>query len=184
MNTLIRRVGMAVVCSSMLLGAGARAQQGFFTPEDVIKYTPDWHGERFPDGRPKVPDSILDRMKSLKPAIKGREPLSDLKGVAVGLFFEKPSTRTRTSFEMATFRLGGFPVYLAADDANHFLPCRIVAFEPVLRIAHAAVVEMNFSHKAASLARIVNGIFDGGAIAFFPQKQVLIRKLDFAAVAY
>ena len=67
MNTLIRRVGMAVVCSSMMLGAmpGARAQQGFFTPEDVIKYTPDWHGERFPDGRPKVPDSILDRMKSV-----------------------------------------------------------------------------------------------------------------------
>ena len=28
----------------------ARAQQGFFTPEDVIKYSPDWHGERFPDG--------------------------------------------------------------------------------------------------------------------------------------
>ena len=41
----------------------ACAQQGFFTSEDVIKYTPDWHGERFPDGRPKVPDDILDRMK-------------------------------------------------------------------------------------------------------------------------
>jgi regulator of RNase E activity RraA len=44
---------------------GARAQQGFFTPEDVIKYTPDWHGERFPDGRPKIPDDILDRMKTV-----------------------------------------------------------------------------------------------------------------------
>ncbi|MFP5207608.1 MAG: RraA family protein, partial [Acidobacteriota bacterium] len=41
------------------------AQQEFFTREDVIKYTPDWHGERFPDGRPKVPDDILDRMKSV-----------------------------------------------------------------------------------------------------------------------
>lgn len=41
------------------------AQQGFFTPEDVIKYTPDWHGERFADGRPKVPDDILDRMKNV-----------------------------------------------------------------------------------------------------------------------
>lgn len=41
----------------------AAAQQGFFTREDVIKYTPEWKGERFPDGRPKVPDSILDRMK-------------------------------------------------------------------------------------------------------------------------
>jgi regulator of RNase E activity RraA len=43
----------------------ARAQQGFFTREDVIKYTPDWQGERFPDGRPKVPDAILDRMKNV-----------------------------------------------------------------------------------------------------------------------
>ena len=31
----------------------ARGQQRFFTSEDVIKYTPDWHGERFPDGRSK-----------------------------------------------------------------------------------------------------------------------------------
>ena len=42
---------------------GVWAQQGFFSPEDVIKYTPDWHGVRFSDGRPKVPDDILDRMK-------------------------------------------------------------------------------------------------------------------------
>lgn len=43
----------------------AAAQQGFFTAQDVIKYTPEWKGERFADGRPKVPDSILDRMKSV-----------------------------------------------------------------------------------------------------------------------
>ena len=40
-------------------------QEGFFTRDEVIKYTPDWHGERFPDGRPKVPDDILDRMKNV-----------------------------------------------------------------------------------------------------------------------
>jgi regulator of RNase E activity RraA len=70
MNTTIRqfrRAAVTAVCSSMLWGAflGAHAQQGFFTREDVIKYTPDWQGERFPDGRPKVPDSILDRMKNV-----------------------------------------------------------------------------------------------------------------------
>lgn len=43
----------------------AAAQQGFFQAADVIKYTPEWKGERFPDGRPKVPDSILDRMKTV-----------------------------------------------------------------------------------------------------------------------
>ncbi len=54
-----------VLCLGLLAAnvPGVRAQQGFFTPEDVIKYTPDWHGERFADGRPKVPDDILDRMK-------------------------------------------------------------------------------------------------------------------------
>lgn len=31
--------------------------------EQLILLTPDWKGERFPDGRPKVPDSILERMK-------------------------------------------------------------------------------------------------------------------------
>ena len=34
----------------------------------------------------------------------------------VGLLFEKPSTRTRPSFEVATIRLGGDPVYLPAGE--------------------------------------------------------------------
>jgi ornithine carbamoyltransferase len=59
---------------------------------------------------------ILDKIRSLKPAMKRRGPLSELRGIAVGLYFEMPSTRTRTSFEVATARLGGHPVYLPADD--------------------------------------------------------------------
>jgi regulator of RNase E activity RraA len=30
--------------------------------EELIAFTPRWEGERFDDGRPKVPDDILDRM--------------------------------------------------------------------------------------------------------------------------
>jgi regulator of RNase E activity RraA len=57
---------LAALCLvPVLLSPPARAQQGFFTAEDVIKYTPDWHGDRFPDGRPKVPDDVLDRMKTV-----------------------------------------------------------------------------------------------------------------------
>jgi regulator of RNase E activity RraA len=33
--------------------------------EELIFLTPSWKGERFPDGRPKVPDNILRRMKSV-----------------------------------------------------------------------------------------------------------------------
>jgi len=36
-----------------------------FTREHLIKYTPEWEGERFPSGRPKVPDDILERMKQV-----------------------------------------------------------------------------------------------------------------------
>ena len=32
------------------------------TKEELIDYTPEWDGERFEDGRPKVPDDILERM--------------------------------------------------------------------------------------------------------------------------
>src|SRR6478752_7992363 len=43
----------------------ALAHQGFVPREEVIHNTPEWKGERFPDGRPKVPDAILDRMKNV-----------------------------------------------------------------------------------------------------------------------
>ena len=40
---------------------GVDAQQ--ISKEELLFLTPEWKGERFPDGRPKVPDAILDRMK-------------------------------------------------------------------------------------------------------------------------
>lgn len=41
----------------------AEAQLGLFSTEQRIAFTPDWHGERFADGRPKVADAILARLK-------------------------------------------------------------------------------------------------------------------------
>ncbi|MDA0333635.1 MAG: RraA family protein [bacterium] len=35
------------------------------TAEELIDYTPDWTGERFNDGRPKVADDILQRMRKV-----------------------------------------------------------------------------------------------------------------------
>ncbi len=39
------------------------AQPLSMTKEEIIQYTPLWKGERFDDGRPKVSDKILARMK-------------------------------------------------------------------------------------------------------------------------
>jgi 4-hydroxy-4-methyl-2-oxoglutarate aldolase len=46
-----------------MLSIPARAQLGLFTAEQRIAFTPDWHGERFADGRPKVSDEVLARLK-------------------------------------------------------------------------------------------------------------------------
>ncbi len=35
------------------------------TPEEIIAFTPEWTGERSADGRPRVPDGILERMYSV-----------------------------------------------------------------------------------------------------------------------
>lgn len=37
----------------------------FGNPEDIIQITRDWTGERFEDGRPKVPDDIVRRMEKV-----------------------------------------------------------------------------------------------------------------------
>ena len=57
--------------------------------------------------------ALLDRADALKAA-----PLSSraLEGRSVALIFEKPSTRTRLSFEAGVFELGGQPIVLRRDE--------------------------------------------------------------------
>jgi ornithine carbamoyltransferase len=58
-------------------------------------------------------DALLDRALALK-----AEPLSSraLEGRSVALVFQKPSTRTRLSFEVGVHELSGHPVVLRADE--------------------------------------------------------------------
>ena len=53
------------IAGAFLVAIQAFAQPGIFSKEDLIAYTPEWQGERFDDGRPKVPDDVLDRMKAV-----------------------------------------------------------------------------------------------------------------------
>ena len=61
-------------------------------------------------------DRVLARAKAIKTLIKRGRSLTTLRGKIAGLLFEKPSTRTRASFEVATRRLGGDSIYLAASE--------------------------------------------------------------------
>ena len=48
---------------AIMLGIQLQAQEVQMSKEELISLTPLWKGERFADGRPKVPDAILKRMK-------------------------------------------------------------------------------------------------------------------------
>jgi len=41
------------------------AQLDLFSTEQRVEFTPEWHGQRFSDGRPNVPDSVLTRLKNV-----------------------------------------------------------------------------------------------------------------------
>ncbi|MBV8863801.1 MAG: RraA family protein [Acidobacteriaceae bacterium] len=47
---------------ALAFAGSAFAQLGMFTTEQRIAITSEWKGERFQDGRPKVPDEVLQRL--------------------------------------------------------------------------------------------------------------------------
>ena len=53
---------LAVLILSCLLSFGQNVGS---TPEYIKALTPEWKGERFSDGRPKVSDAILERLKNI-----------------------------------------------------------------------------------------------------------------------
>jgi ornithine carbamoyltransferase len=57
--------------------------------------------------------ALLDRAAQLKRAPRSSSALAER---VVGLVFEKPSTRTRVSFEVGIVELGGHPVVLRGDE--------------------------------------------------------------------
>ncbi len=65
----------------------------------------------------KTLQAILDDARDLKRTLRSGKPCpKPLAGKSVAMIFEKPSTRTRISFEVGISQLGGTPVVLSAND--------------------------------------------------------------------
>jgi 4-hydroxy-4-methyl-2-oxoglutarate aldolase len=49
----------------LMLSTTVLAQQVTFTKEQIIALTPEWKGDRLPDGRPATSDKLLERLKNI-----------------------------------------------------------------------------------------------------------------------
>lgn len=61
-------------------------------------------------------EQVLDLTKTLKAENKAGKPHPLLNGRTLGMIFEKSSTRTRVSFEVGMYQLGGMALYLSSND--------------------------------------------------------------------
>lgn len=109
-------------------------------------------------------DFIYDLAQNLKAGVGGFE--KPLTSKSIGLIFQKPSNRTRVSFEVGIFQLGGNSIYLGFDDI------KLGTRESIKDIARVqsryldGIIARTFSHKdVVSLAKystipVINGLSD------------------------
>ncbi len=63
-------------------------------------------------------EKIFDEARRLKKALKEGKPHASLKGKTLGMIFDKSSTRTRISFEVGMYQLGGIALFLNSRDTQ------------------------------------------------------------------
>ncbi len=62
--------------------------------------------------------ALLERTAELKEMQKAGTPHQSLQGKSLGMIFEKSSTRTRVSFDVGIFQLGGQAIFLSPKDTQ------------------------------------------------------------------
>ena len=94
----------------------------------------------------------LDEVFALARDLKARpqEYRDALRGKTLAMIFQKPSTRTRVSFEVGMFQLGGHGLYLGAD-----------------------AIQLNRGETVADTARVLSRMVDGIMARVFAHQDVL-----------
>jgi ornithine carbamoyltransferase len=101
------------------------------------------------DYSPEEIGDLLDLAAELKEKQKQNVPHPYLQGKALGMIFQKSSTRTRVSFEVAMYQLGGHPLFLNAND-----------------------LQLNRGETIADTARTLSRFLDGIMIRTYSQADV------------
>jgi ornithine carbamoyltransferase len=116
---------------------------------------------------PEELNALLERALELKTGRSRGEGGSALRGRSVGLVFEKPSTRTRVSFEVGVAELGGTPLVLRGDELQLSRGESVADTGRVLsRYLHGLVVRAGSDELPAQLAEgaavpVINGLTPG-----------------------
>jgi ornithine carbamoyltransferase len=90
---------------------------------------------------------LLDRSEFYREGKGSRSEL--LSGKGIGLIFEKSSTRTRVSFEMAVWQLAGYPLFLSSED-----------------------IQIKRGETIADTARVLSGYLSGLVIRTYEQRKI------------
>jgi ornithine carbamoyltransferase len=116
------------------------------------------------DLTPEQLHDVLDYARELKDSYEGNEQL--LEDQTLAMVFEKPSTRTRVSFETGMTKLGGHAIFLGPDDIHlgHGEPVRDTA-RAISRYADFIMARVFDHADAVELAEfatvpVVNGLTD------------------------
>ena len=56
---------LLIVALIINTGVHLKARAQTISKDELIFYTSEWKGERFADGRPKIPDSLIERAKKI-----------------------------------------------------------------------------------------------------------------------
>ncbi len=94
--------------------------------------------------------AFVSRSAELKALRKKGTPHQPLKGKTLGMIFNKPSTRTRISFEVGMFDLGGHSLFLTADH-----------------------LQLNRGESLKDSAKVLSRYLDGILIRTFDHQEVL-----------
>ena len=111
-------------------------------------------------------DHLMERTAFLKAKQKEGVWYTPLKGKTLGMIFEKASTRTRISFEVGMYQLGGYALFLDYKDMQLSRGERVSDTARVLSRYLEGIMARTFSHESIEeLARyatipVINGLSD------------------------